>query len=232
MSNNRIQLIENYVKQTMNTVTVDDLKLAHDFKHVDRVRGWALKIAKNEGYEALELVEATALLHDIGLAHVEQRHHHAQVGAEIAAGFLKEHGLFRDKEIAMIAEAIRGHSSMRGGGTLGEILRDADMLEMFGAIGIMRALTSKYAKPEYDPNNIRGETWEMNANDFTERFRNGTGVGSTIIDQMNFQLSCYENLNTASARQIARPLVEFMKVYLGQLESEIKATQGQIPLYE
>ncbi len=228
MVNNRIQQIENFVQESMRTVVDDDLRIAHDFKHVDRVRGWARQIAENEGYGNLDLVEAAALLHDIGLAHVEQRNHHAQKGAEIATDYLKEQGLFTDKEIAIIAEAIRCHNSMSGGGKLGEIIRDADKLELFGAIGIMRAFTSKYMKPEYDPSNIRGETWEMTADDFTKRFKSGIGIGNYIMDQLNFQLSCWDHLSTETARQLARPLVEFMRAYIIQLDGEIKATgQGK-----
>lgn len=224
MINNRIQQIEIYVKQSMSTMIDCDLKIAHDFKHVDRVRGWALQIAKNEGYQNLELVEAAALLHDIGLAHVEQRNQHAQKGAEIATDYLRKQGLFNEKEITMIAAAISCHCSMSGGGRLGEILRDADKLELFGAIGIMRAFTSKYMQPEYNPSDIRGETWEMTADDFTERFKSGTGIGHYIMDQMNFQLSCYDNLSTETAKQLARPLVEFMRAYIIQLDSEISTT--------
>ena len=61
MPRNRIQQIEIYVK---------GLKIkeaSHGFKHVKRVRNWALLIAKKEGYKDLEMVEAAALLHDIGL---------------------------------------------------------------------------------------------------------------------------------------------------------------------
>lgn len=218
---NRIQIVEQYVQDVMASVVVPDLKLAHDFKHVDRVRCWALHIAQNEGFEDIELVEATALLHDIGLAHVEKRNQHAQVGAVIAARFLQEEKLFTDQEVEAISDAIRCHSLLSGGGSLGDILRDADILDLFGAVGLMRAFTSKYAQPEYDPGNIKGDTWGMLANDFTQRFRAGRGIGNYIVDQVNFQISCYDNLRTETARQIAGPLVAFMQAYLEQLEQEI-----------
>jgi hypothetical protein len=38
---NRIQQIERYVKQTMGAVNAPDLRIAHDFKHVDQVRCFA-----------------------------------------------------------------------------------------------------------------------------------------------------------------------------------------------
>jgi uncharacterized protein len=223
----RIQQIEDYVRQSMSTVAAPDLRIAHDFKHVDRVRCWALRIAKNEGLEDLEIVEAAALLHDIGLAciKVEQRSQHAQVGAEIAAQFLHRQQLFTDKEIEAITDAIRCHSLPSGGGVLGELLRDADKLDALGAVGIMRAFTSKYAKPEYDPHNVKSDTWEMTMGEFEERFAEGKGIGGHIIDQVNFQISFYGEIHTETARQIAQPLVEFMKVYVAQLDSEISAVQ-------
>jgi len=226
MHGDRIQQIEQHVRTVMANVVVPDLKLAHDFNHVDRVRHWALHIARDEGDIELELVEATALLHDIGLAYVEHRKHHASVGADMAAAFLHEHCLFPVDDIAGIAEAIRCHSSLSGGGKLGVILRDADMLDLFGAVGLMRGFTSKYAQPEYDPHCIKGETWGITAQDVTRRFAHGLGMGPYIVDQINFQISCYENVQTKKGKELAQPLVAFMKMYLLQLEHEIKTGTG------
>jgi putative nucleotidyltransferase with HDIG domain len=209
------QQLERYARQMMTG------EIAHDFKHADRVRRWALHIAHQEGFEALALVEAAALLHDIGLAHVEERSRHAQVGAEMAAAFLRERRLFAEDEIEEIAHAIRFHSSLNGGGRLLEILRDADMLDLFGAVGLMRACASMHAKPEYDPRNVKGETWGMPASAFTRRFAEGRGAGDYIVDQINFQISCYDNLSTTAARRAAAPLVEFMRAYIVQLDAEV-----------
>jgi putative nucleotidyltransferase with HDIG domain len=220
---NRIQQIERYVKQSMGAVNAPDLRIAHDFKHVDRVRRWALKIAAHEGLQDLEIVEAAALLHDIGLTRVgiEQRGRHAQLGAEVAAQFLRQHRLFTEEEIETVADAICHHSSPSGGGVLGDILRDADKLDALGATGIMRAFTSKYAKPEYDPQCIKGDTWEMAMTGFEKRFAEGKGIGDYIIDQVNFQISFFGDLCTATAKRLGKPLVEFMQAYVVQLESEV-----------
>ena len=64
----------------------------------------------------------------------------------------------------------------------------------------MRTFTSKYTQPEYDPHNVKGETWAMRGQDFTYRFQEGIGVGQYIIDQINFQLSCYDNLQTKNSQ--------------------------------
>jgi uncharacterized protein len=224
----RIQRIESFVKRSMSTVTTPDLRIAHDFRHVDRVRGWALHIATGEAIQDSDVVQAAALLHDIGLTRVtlEQRGQHAQVGAEIAGQFLRKRRLFSEEEIETITDAIRYHSSPRGGGRLAEVLRDADKLDALGAVGIMRAFTSNYAKPEYASHDVKGDTWEMPMAGFEARFASGKGTGDHIIDQINFQISFYGELHTETARQVGKPLVEFMKAYVIQLDSEINNSQN------
>ena len=101
------------------------------------------------------------------------------------------------------------------------IIRDADALDALGSVGIMRAFTSKYFLPEYDPNNIRGETWGLSSEEFRESFGEGLGVVKYIIDQINQQIRYYDNLHTRTARQIAKPFVKFMKDFVLQLELEI-----------
>lgn len=144
----------------MSRVAAPELGIAHDWKHVDRVRGWALRIAMGERIQDLEPVEAAALLHDIGLTRVqvEDRGQHGQVGAEMASLFLRDGQLFPEEEIDLIVDAIRWHNAARGGGRLGEILRDADKLDALGAVGLMRAFTSKHAEPEYAPPDVKGDT--------------------------------------------------------------------------
>jgi putative nucleotidyltransferase with HDIG domain len=224
MGSDRIRQIEAFVRQTMDNTQHSDQKIAHDFKHVDRVRRRALAIAAGEGFADLELLEAAALLHDIGLAHAEKRSDHAQVGARVAARFLQAQRTFSEQENALIVGAVRDHNSIRDLGPLATILRDADILDMLGAVGVMRAFTSQYAKPEYDPQNVKGETWRMTARDVDRRFAEGQGIGRYIVDQINFQASCYGNLQTGTARQIAAPLVEYMRAFLIQLESEVGAS--------
>ncbi|MDD5043839.1 MAG: HD domain-containing protein [Patescibacteria group bacterium] len=212
----KIKLIDKYVRGVMSA------EVAHDVKHVHRVRNWALQIAREEHYNNLEIVEAAALLHDVGLLNCHKRSLHGEAGAEMANKFLKENNLFFEDEIGLICEAIKYHNSNREGeGDLLFILRDADMMDMFGAVGIMRALTSKATRPEYNTENIKGETWGLEAKDFDKRFDNGEGIGDYIVDQINFQISCFDNLKTKTARRLARPMIEFMKNFLTALEKEI-----------
>jgi hypothetical protein len=138
---------------------------------------------------------------------------------------LRENGLFREGEVAAICDAIRFHSSPTGGGRLGAILRDADKLDALGAVGLMRAFTSKHELPEYSPQAITGGTWNMSMQDFEERFASGVGIGDTIVDQINFQISFFGELETQTAIDLAQPLVAFMRAFVLQMEREI--TRGQ-----
>jgi hypothetical protein len=125
----------------------------------------------------------------------------------------------------VIADAIRCHSSPSGGGKLGAILRDADKLDALGAVGLMRAFTSKSDLTEYDPQTVTGATWQMTMQGFEARFASGLGIGDTIVDQISFQISFFGELETRAAIEIAEPLAAFMRTFVHQLETEI--TQGQ-----
>jgi len=221
MKSERIEQIEAYAQHVMDELLTGDLGLAHNYAHVNRVRCWAVKIARREGFADLDLGQAAALLHDIGLAYVSHRRDHAQVGANKAAEFLRTQHTFTDDEIAAICEAIRCHTKLEGGGMLGVILRDADGMELLGAVGLMRGCTSMYARPEYEAGNVKGEMWGITAVGMTARFQAGLGKGSTIVDHLNFQISCYENLHTEAAKDWGRPLIEYLRQYILQLEYEI-----------
>jgi len=225
MVSKRLQMVEAQARRVMDELLTGDLGPAHNYEHVNRVRHWAIKIARQEGYADLAMVQTAALLHDIGLAYVTERRFHAEVGAEKSAQFLATHHLFPDGEIAVICEAIRCHTKLEGGGLLGAILRDADTLDLLGAMGIMRACTSMYQLPEYNPEQVKGETWGITANGMTARFQAGLGAGPTIVDHLNFQISCYENLYTAAARAYGQPLIEYLRQYILQLEHEITFAQ-------
>jgi putative nucleotidyltransferase with HDIG domain len=211
-----VKQIEEYVKEVMK-----DVANHHSYSHVSRVRNRAVKIAQEEGFEDLEMVEIAALMHDIGLAYVEDRKFHGEKGAEIAGKYLRENKLLPEDKVVRVTLAIEHHSGRNiPGDPLLDILQDADCLEAFGAIGIMRACTSKADWPEYNPENIKGVMWGKCG----EKYR---GVffpkpeEETITDEINMQIHYYDSLNTDTARCLAEPLVQYMKDFILQLEGEV-----------
>ena len=144
------------------------------------------------------------------------------MGAQKAEKLLTEQNLFSSEDIQDICQAIRYHNTVlyKGEYPLLEILRAADMMDMFGVISIQRALESKAHLPKFDPNNIKGETWSLSASQFDKRFKSGLGIGPTIVDQINFQISCFDNLTIESAKEAAKPLIEEMRQYILNLDHE------------
>lgn len=220
--NETLNTIETYARQMML-----ESEIAHNFEHVHRVRQWSLRIAAAEGYPHLDRVQAAALLHDIGLVH--GRAGHGPRGAEMAAAFLRQHRLFTDTAVAEIAAAIRCHNSLDGDAPLVYIIRDADILDLLGPVGIIRGCTSHAEKPEYPPGNIKGDTWGITAGAVTARFRAGQGAGPYLVDELNFQLSCYQNLSTQSAKEWARPLHAYMRTFLQALEQQVQMRPEALP---
>jgi len=242
MSDNElIQKTEAYVKQAFDGKE-GHLIIAHDFKHVDRVRKWALRIAKEESFNDLQIIEVAVLLHDIGLPYIDkdsERGKHGEAGAEIAGKFLRENSTLTKEQIDQITDAIKYHSlhprsvnehlhTIGAQGKLLEIIRDGDNLDALGAMGILRASTSKYYLPDYNPSNIKGDAWGLTLVEFRERFRRDIQQGlapvNNIIDQINQQIRHYDSLHTKTAKGFGAPLVEYMKSFVLQLEQEISFT--------
>jgi HD superfamily phosphodiesterase len=216
----RVSAIEEYVRNHM----IDDV--VHGFGHVDQVRNHALKIAKAEKYKNLEVVEAAALLHDIARNGSAWRNHGLE-GAKIARTFLEKSQSWKCEEVEDICNAVKYHNKNREGhGKLLDILRDADMLNSLGAFGLARNLIFSHQKPLYDEVNLRGETWGLSNKDFDLRFDRGQGIGKYIVDELNFQISYLGNFKTRLGKKMAKPLVNYMKSFILQLEKEVKQNNG------
>mmetsp|Transcript_50296 Transcript_50296/g.83742 ORF Transcript_50296/g.83742 Transcript_50296/m.83742 type:complete len:274 (+) Transcript_50296:72-893(+) len=130
---------------------------SHDFFHVDRVRNLSLQIAIKEGIKDLELVELTALLHDINDHKYVEKHHHQQNNQKVAAllqkheinaekqkkmqliidnmSFSKEIKLKNDDNPEVYTKYLQLFASMPEMGCV----QDADRLDAIGCIGIARA---------------------------------------------------------------------------------------------
>jgi 8-oxo-dGTP pyrophosphatase MutT (NUDIX family)/HD superfamily phosphodiesterase len=239
---------ETYVKEVMSRQS-PELAVGHGFKHVDRVRNWALAYGRLEGYPDLTVLEVTALLHDIGLGYITgaeaQKSHvvlppHGPLGAEMAAVFLKKNSGFDAGTIELIADAIRHNSDppyaalayidkQKDQAAIFKILCDADMTDAMGAVGLVRALTSKSFLPEYDPADVKGPAWGLSTDEFIKQFSTEPGrerlTVKTIIDQINQQIRYYDSLHTRTARDIAAPLAAFMKAFVIKLEQEVGLPQ-------
>jgi uncharacterized protein len=180
---------------------------AHGWPHVERVRRLARALATREGV-APWLAECAALLHDVGRAVPGPESGHGRRSAELAAPLLAQLPL-ADAERDGILYAIRWHNSVRDDTPLLCVLRDADMLDGLGAVGLVRALTSKADMPPYDE---RGACLD------------GSYVRPprSIADQIHFQIDWLGFLNTETARELARERIAFMQAFVERWRTELE----------
>lgn len=170
-------------------------RTTHDYEHTLRVFQTASIIAIQENAD-LELVQVSALLHDIGRIIDEP---HNETGSEKARELLEALHYPKDR-ITQIEKIVLYHtfSSKDQLTTLEEkIIWDADKLDGLGAIGISRAFY------------MRGEN-NFPFNDFSW-FKEDTTLRYTL-------------LNTESAKKVAKQRYNYMKEYFSILRKEIEST--------
>jgi uncharacterized protein len=179
---------------------------AHGWLHVDRVRNNALILACAEGVEPF-LAELAALLHDVGRVRPGPENEHGARSAAMAEPFLADLPL-SDEERQDLLHAIRWHNSTRADTALLRILRDADMLDGLGALGIIRAFMSRSHLLPYDPADPFGDN-------------EGRWPALFSSDQFLGQMAWFDKLNTGTARRMAEERLAFMQAFVAQVRREV-----------
>jgi uncharacterized protein len=193
----------------------------HDWSHIERVRALALKIGKKERAD-LGIIEAAALLHDIGRkkeAESRGRFCHAEISAELAAKILKKLN-FKQEQIKNISQAILAHRFRNNHypETIeAKVLYDADKLDSIGAIGVGRAFLFAggegscrlYTKREKELAKKMGHKTTFHKDD-------------SAALEYEVRLKYIKNkMLTKEGKRIAAERDKFMKIFFRQFWSEI-----------
>ncbi len=187
---------------------------AHDFDHVLRVVHLADRIAVAEGANR-DIVQAAALLHDIGLD--EGRAGHETSAANRAKDILRAQG-YAENFCTAVAHAIESHR-FRSGPTPqtleAQVLFDADKLDAIGAIGVARA----FAFGEHRGQKLWGEV----APDYVDRPEGADPSEHTAVHEFHVKLSkIKDRMFTATGKQLANERHAFMVKFYEQLDREVK----------
>ena len=221
MNKETYRLLEKYMHDCMQDS-------AHDREHVYRVLYTALDIAAHEENVNYDVLIAACLLHDIGRK--EQYENpalcHAQVGAEKAYRFLKEHG-FTDDFAKCVAACITTHR-FRGDNPPksieAKILFDADKIDVTGTLGIARTLfyNGYLGEPLYSVN--ADGTVSDGVNDSAPSF----------FQEYNFKLTkLYGKMLTARGREIAQERRASAVAFYESMLREVRASyEAGKPLLE
>ena len=184
----------------------------HDWYHIERVCKLAKYIGEKEGAD-LDIVIASALLHDIGFSReMDSGVDHADESARMAEDFLEKIG-FEISKVDKVVYAIKFHrygKKVKPNILEVKVLQDADRLDALGAIGIARAFAYGGARgaPMYNPMEDVEEYNPLN-------------IKSTITHFQEKLLKIKEKLNTDTAREIGMKRHEFMEKFLEEFYAEM-----------
>lgn len=118
------------------------------FSHQPRLYHLATQVGAGMGYDD-DVLHAAAWLHDLGVFIGHRPEEHASLAVwdntayamKMAPSILREFG-FPAAKTGLVVEAIRTHQPSANPTSMeGTILRDADILEQLGAVGILRAVS-------------------------------------------------------------------------------------------
>ncbi len=179
---------------------------AHGWPHTSRVRRNIQLLARAEGVDPF-LAALAALLHDVGRTLPGPEAEHGARSADLIKPLLAELPLIA-KEREAVLHAVRWHNSGRADTRLLCILRDADMLDGLGAMGIIRAFMSRSHLAPYEP----GAPFMRKRATWPARFSS---------DQLFGQMDWFDRLNTDTAREMARDRLTFMEAFVAQALREI-----------
>ena len=208
---NHITLTINFVKEKL-----EGAEAGHDWFHIERVWKLSKKIAEKEGGN-LELIELSALLHDIA----DPKFHNGDetLALKISQNFLEE--IQVDAELIEQVLFVIKNISFKNRAEAPEnpplelqIVQDADRLDAIGAIGIARTFNFGGFKnnlmyhPEIKPN------LGMNKEEYKK------SNGTTINHFYEKLLLLKDLMNTETAKKIASERHDFMLQFLDEFYKE------------
>ena len=189
----------------------------HSKSHVERVYNLAVRIAEEENAD-LEIVKASALLHDIARAMEDEGkiEDHAVEGAKMAEKVLEEVNFPKEKigKVVRCIEVHRFRKGIKAESLEAKILQDADRLDIIGAIGIARVFARGGWEnmPIYDPSIPPKERYD--------------GKSLTSVNHIYEKiLKVKGSFNTSIAKEIAEERHKFVEQFL---ERFLKEWKGEI----
>ncbi|MGP8079777.1 MAG: HD domain-containing protein [Dehalococcoidales bacterium] len=202
---------------------------AHTLDHIQRVWQTAMQIASEEKDVDLDVLKTAVLLHDIARVKEDEdksgKTDHAMLGAEMAAGILKEMH-YPEETIRKVQHCIQTHrfkGSRESVSIEAKILSDADKLDALGAIGIARAymLANEYHEQLYSFVPVD----EYAADNLVDG-KHGGRIKELLKHTPNLEFETKMRhipgkLHTAKAKEIAGERVKYMAEFFDRLRSEI-----------
>lgn len=204
--------------------------VVHDFDHVLRVLALAQRIGQAEGAD-LEVVQAAALLHDIGRGRAEAiGRDHAAFAAERTHDILAEAPPEKIEAVAHAVAAHRFRADPEPSTLEAKVLFDADKLDAIGAVGIARAFA--YGGAHNQP--LWAPLESLESGDMDRWIREGDDADidhasaneHTPVHEFVVKLSrIRERIYTHTGRSIAEERHTYMVAFFERLDAEVRGKQ-------
>ena len=167
----------------------------HGWSHIERVLKYARQINK-EMKGNWDIIQSAILLHDIG--HKLNREKHNIIGAEMAEEFLLSKGISQEiteKVVSSIITHSRQFAPNKPSFIEAQVVYDADGMDLFGAIGLMRALLTCA---------LRDKGFDC------------------IIKKLKWRLAQSPNFYSKYAKEFVIEHLKIIQQYLNELENQLK----------
>lgn len=189
----------------------------HDWYHVERVWRVAKQLQEIEGGDA-ELVELSALLHDLG----DYKHYEfdENKGMLVLRGMMDVLEIEEDRQnqiLKTVDEAQYKSEDTKEPSTIeAKLLRDATWLDSLGAIGIARTFATggRIKRLIYDPK--KKPRKKMSKEEYQRKKIEGTSVN--FFYEKAFKLP--EMMHTKTAKNMAAERIKFIEKYLEEFFAE------------
>lgn len=192
---------------------------SHDFQHILRTLNLAEKIGRVEKAD-LDIIIPAALFHDIvvypkNTSASEMESEESALAAERILKKIKQYPRAKIKKVKICIKECSFSKRIKPKLLESKVLQDADRLEATGAISIMRTFSSggQMNRPFYDP---------------SDPFRRKKGPIDfrSNLDLFYERLLVVEKImHTRLAKTIARRRTKFLKLFLKELELELKESK-------
>ncbi len=192
----------------------------HDFDHVLRVLELAERIGEAEDAD-LEIVQAAALLHDMGRGEAEDAGvDHAVFAAERVPKILSDHPPAQVKAVQHAVAAHRFRTEPEPTTLEAKVLFDADKLDAIGAVGVARAFAYGGAHGQRiwaSAEAVNLARWEAEGDDSQEH----TPVHEFVVKLSRIK----ERLFTEAGRAIAEERHDYMVAFFRRLDAEVRGAR-------
>lgn len=193
---------------------------SHDFWHIERVWKLAKEIAQQEHIENIEIVELSALLHDIR----DWKYSGSETAGVYAVREFLQQQKYPEDKIELIARVIEGVSFKNGLNKDAKteifpelaVVQDADRLDAIGAVGIARTFCYGGFKNRaiYDPQ------YPPRLNLTKEQYKQDSPHNHTINHFYEKLLVLKDGMKTETGQRMAQQRHDFMLAFLDQFFDE------------